>query len=1037
MKKNYISAGAGSGKTYTITTDVAELIKEGKLQPEKVIMTTYTKAAAQELREKTKKQLAAIGKYEEALQMDHALIGTVHSVANTFLRKYWYLLGIMPDACAMEEDELDAYRKMSMKDLLTKDERKFMFEYCEKYNVLDPDTYKLNYEFWKADLCRVLDYMTWYKISDEQLENSKELTRSIIDCLKPTATKPELHEIKTVHKNLLEIVKNARKGDKKQKQIVFLCSVPLDDIPTDETLVELAKIANERELDSCESDNLCKWAAEYGYFDSASIEYYTRYADIIFRIATEWRTKYRAYKNENHLIDFNDMEEMFSRLLDNEEVREDIKARYKQLYVDEFQDSNPIQVEIFQKLSTLLDTCYVGDKKQAIYGFRGSDTDLTTAVSDSINDKTTLENSYRSVDTLVNFSNEIFKKVFCDSMSKEEIVLSMPTDMSKGNRTEVDKPLRLWHWEKDKELALHIQQFILREGIAPRDIAVLARKKTELDSLAKELSALKVPVCREASDVRESRSSRLLKALLTLVATPSNELAKAEVAYLTVPGYNLTEIIENRLSALDGNENYLTKVPLLKKLNELRVFKHEDDDIYSQNLLGYQSIGALVESLVIELDLYSVVRTWKNANVEESNLQVLVDLARKYEENASRLARPATVVGFIKYFTEQKQKGAANDEGVRLFTYHKSKGLEWKVVILLSLDDDPSDDINIALKSMLGCQCYREELPTAENTNPAMSISVVRNIFGKSQNQSVVDRLSKHKIWNDVKQRQVSEAARLLYVGVTRAREILILTSKNKNNELCLRWFEAVGAKLAHKIAADEMVDIFDIGLNFYVEKLDESELIEWPEETDTKVLDVCADFSKLNNARNISPSKAGKTNHYIVVINDKEQRIDVRCEDDAMMGDFIHHVFCCMDSDINLDQIKDLRISYGIKEQEFPSPEKLIDAWKNLTDILEKKYGKALCRHHEVPFRHIDDEGHLVSGYIDLVWETQDGCVIVDYKTCPGNYNIVFDPTNEHYAGKHGDQLDCYQRAIIAAGKEVKAKVIYYPVTGFMVEVK
>ena len=207
MKKIYISAGAGSGKTYTITTDVAELIKEGKLQPEKVIMTTYTKAAAQELREKTKKQLAVIGKYEEALQMDHALIGTVQSVANTFLRKYWYLLGIMPDACAMEEDELDAYRKMSMKDLLTKDERKFMFEYCEKYNVLDPDTYKLNYEFWKADLCKVLDYMTWYKISDEQLDNSKELTRSIIDCLKPTATKPELHEIKIVHKNLLETVK--------------------------------------------------------------------------------------------------------------------------------------------------------------------------------------------------------------------------------------------------------------------------------------------------------------------------------------------------------------------------------------------------------------------------------------------------------------------------------------------------------------------------------------------------------------------------------------------------------------------------------------------------------------------------------------------------------------------------------------------------------------------------------------------------------------------------------------------------------------
>ena len=102
MTKTFITAGAGSGKTYRITTDVAKMVNNEniKLKPDQVIMTTFTKAAAQELREKAKKELVNLGLHDEAQQMEHALIGTVHSVANSFLTKYWYLLGITPDAAA-------------------------------------------------------------------------------------------------------------------------------------------------------------------------------------------------------------------------------------------------------------------------------------------------------------------------------------------------------------------------------------------------------------------------------------------------------------------------------------------------------------------------------------------------------------------------------------------------------------------------------------------------------------------------------------------------------------------------------------------------------------------------------------------------------------------------------------------------------------------------------------------------------------------------------------------------------------------------
>ena len=193
MTKTFITAGAGSGKTYRITTDVAKMVNDKNigLKPDQVIMTTFTKAAAQELREKAKKELVNLGLHDEAQQMEHALIGTVHSVANSFLTKYWYLLGITPDAAAMDEDEVSVYRDHSLKGLLSNEERSFLFKYADiyepKFGREDPKP-GINYEFWKKDLCQVLDYIKWYDISDDQLTKSLDTTQSIIDCLQPRTT---------------------------------------------------------------------------------------------------------------------------------------------------------------------------------------------------------------------------------------------------------------------------------------------------------------------------------------------------------------------------------------------------------------------------------------------------------------------------------------------------------------------------------------------------------------------------------------------------------------------------------------------------------------------------------------------------------------------------------------------------------------------------------------------------------------------------------------------------------------------------------
>ena len=814
MATRYISAGAGSGKTYRITTEVASLVKECKLRPDQVIMTTFTKAAAQELREKTRQELVKLGLHREAQQIEHALIGTVHSIANTFLTKYWYLLGIMPDASSLEDEDVEAYRNHSLKGLLTPEERKFMYDYCERYDVTDSDTHKSDYEFWKKDICKVLDYMQWYKITDTQLDESINITDSIIDYL--------VFDFDTIQKaakglivDVFTAFDNAKKPRKEFKDQKTWCESAWNrPILREEELNHLCEIGKDR----CKDSPNYHLLSAKDYFTVESQADHRKYVRILFEKAKSWRKSYKEYKDVQHLIDFNDMEELFLELLSIDEVRNDIKSSYTHLFVDEFQDSNPMQVNIFSRLSELLNTCYVGDKKQAIYRFRGSDTELTAAVSDSIFEKEPLEHSYRSSKPLVEFSNSIFTRVF-SSMPVKEVELQLPP--TNGNDTIHPVPLRLCSWKTDEELARYIQQFILTEqahGIQPKNIAVLARYNSELDKLATALRALNVPVCREAPDIKESRVGRLMKSLLTLVLKPHNQLARAEVAYLTQPDMHITRIIEERLDNLASGEarDFMSDIPLLNRLQHLMHFGQEDEQ-YIRNLLACQSISSLVETLVIELDLYGLVQSWDDAQSEESNLQAFIDMARKYEDSSIKLARPATVNGFINYFSNTKRKGTASDEGVRLYTYHKSKGLEWKVVIMLSLDNDPSDDLDIATKEMLGCHTHRSELPTAINTNPPMYISLVRNIYGTKEavRFASADRLKSHPLWDEVKVSTIAESARLLYVGVTRARDILVLAPKKG----ALAWFNTLLGTTCNAIpAVGDEVDLFNTGSSFRVE---------------------------------------------------------------------------------------------------------------------------------------------------------------------------------------------------------------------------
>ena len=137
----------------------------------------------------------------------------------------------------------------------------------------------------------------------------------------------------------------------------------------------------------------------------------------MFAIAGEALSRFQAIKTERGLIDYEDMEQLALRALDEPAVAERLDDELELLLVDEFQDTNPMQLALFMKLARFArEVIFVGDVKQAIYGFRGSDPELVHRTLDALRERgcslEVLGSSWRSRPPLVRYLNTVFAAAF-------------------------------------------------------------------------------------------------------------------------------------------------------------------------------------------------------------------------------------------------------------------------------------------------------------------------------------------------------------------------------------------------------------------------------------------------------------------------------------------------------------------------------------------------------------------------------------------------------------------------------------------------
>ncbi len=813
MNLKIISAGAGSGKTYRLTTEMVSLLATGQVRANGIIATTFTKKAAGELQERVRVRLLEEGLSKEANDLTNALIGTVHGLGVKLLKRFAFEAGVSPDVDIMADDDQQVMFNQSLAMVLTLEKVAEMERLASRLGLQKSDRFTTD---WRRILKDLTEVARTNDFSTADLEKSKFLSfetfRAFLD---EPIHRPAEDWNKVLVAQIEEAISNLENSGDSTK-------VTSDGVKVlKELLAELnlrgelfwfnwVKIAKLK-VGAKSRDHI----AQLIEFANSHLSHQGFHDDVksfifnVFDLATEAIEEYGQYKKSRGLIDYTDMEVLVKRLLDDPFVQEVLKEELDLLMVDEFQDTSPIQLEIFLKLSRFAkNAIWVGDPKQSIYGFRGAEPALMEAVIKSaggLKKENILEHSWRSREDIVFASNAIFTKAF-SKMPPEQVALQpkrrKKATLSSANKqdepAEMSEALVHWHFKYDgdgrapgKEWLNHCIATTLEKDLArgiyilpkgeknyrlarPGDVAVLCRSNNDCKDMAEALHRAGMRAAISRTGLLATAEAKLILACLKFILNKYDSLSIAEILLLA-GNMNTEEIIEDRLAFLKSHETekpghkWGEQNPFIGNLNRLREKVAE--------LSGTEILTLLLE----ELDIKRIVVAWGNTQQRLGNVDMLTSLASKYEEACNRLHSAASLGGLLLWLNDLESNGldmqgsGESADAVNVLTYHKSKGLEYPLVLCHNLENNLREDV-----WGLNIESEQEEVDLGNLLGKRWLRFWVNPYSDLVKNTILDERISSSPAKAKKRQEALEEEARLLYVGITRARDYLIFPTRQK-----------------------------------------------------------------------------------------------------------------------------------------------------------------------------------------------------------------------------------------------------------------
>lgn len=772
-----VNAGAGTGKTKVLTERYVYILEHGDLEENKeiesIVAITFTKKATQEMIERirleVKKNFNKDNKWRRYYRdLEQANISTIHSFCGKILRENPIEANIDPLFQVLEDDRAAKLLKGSIIEVLN--------ESLEK----NYDFFKLMSDFNVNRTESLVDdfYSVYNNIRTVGLDfqSVKSITMSKLEGLK--IDNKDLEAIKNI---IIYLSENIGKASKLSKMVINEDPVWLKFFAGEYDTEDLYSI-----IEYLES-NLGSSSKEPEHFqrlrnsianvlktkDMESKYLFLLVLDLLIAIDL----KYEEFKRNLAVLDYDDLQIKVLKLLDNENIRSYYQKKFKYFMIDEFQDTNELQRKIFYKLTSDKDKLdqdnlfIVGDPKQSIYGFRGSDIDVFYETIKDIKSKTkedpiSMNNNYRTSQNVLDFINIIFSSIMGEKYD------SLIANKIHGNSLDIEI-LDNSDYEKYPELkaseaasiyeanliAKRIKTLVDKGKFHYGDFSILFRSTTRNYIYEDALKNYNIPYFNSSSKRFFARQEILdIINALKVISNPNDNIATIGLLRSPMVGISdntLYYILKNRNksvyeSILDLDYSAITFEDQTKIKESIAILNYfyEIKDIYT--------ISRLTEDLIDKTYFIETTLLKINGKQSMANIYKFMEIVKSYEENNKN-----SLEDFIDYIEEIKIRDEAeatieseDSNVVKLLTIHKSKGLEFPVVIIPEMSRDSGGRLpNLIFNKNLG-----------------LGIKTVKT-------SGLYDEIK-----NILRIKDDEEKERVLYVAMTRAEKMLILGNQGRNS---------------------------------------------------------------------------------------------------------------------------------------------------------------------------------------------------------------------------------------------------------------
>ncbi|HTT69678.1 MAG TPA: UvrD-helicase domain-containing protein, partial [Anaeromyxobacteraceae bacterium] len=1076
-----VSASAGTGKTRRLSQDLARALLDGRARPEGVVAVTYTLKAAGELASRIRGALLEEARPDLAARVRDGYLGTLHAVCQRLLREFALEAGLSPYLEPVPDSE-----------------RQHLFDRALSQVVAGREAHlnrlarRLSMDDWKQTLRRIVDRARENGMGATELRRSATASRTTLDALLPPVAvrADDWHDrLRAELARLSAALRTEVEGDpgngaaRERARLASALSAEqrTRGAPPFKELVRLAGLVDKKKLASI-AGGFVELVRSHLESEPFQADLRAVQADL-FALAAQAIDTFAAEKAAARVLDFGDMLAFAHDLLARPSVVEALRERLDLVVVDEFQDISPLQLALATALARIArHSIWVGDRKQAIFAFQGSDPELMSAAVDRVlggKAPDILGTSYRSRPPLVDLVSELFTRALRPFGFPEEQVRLVAARPDPGPL--VGQPaFEAWRWraaprERGAEGGVPREAHAIAEGVEAllaagltvrdrgadggdrlrpagrRDIAVLAFRNERCREIAAALQARGIPATAPLAGLARQPEFLLARAALALLADRADGIAALEVSWLSGRAASDPDgWLSRRLLEIAAWREAQQLAEAAGERGPPRPWPFEDDPRVAALRAAEAAHLSPAEGLDLALRLAGVpalLRSWPEPERRLANLEAVRAEARGYENLCQSRRAAATVLGLVAHLGEldlaAEQATPTAADAVQVTTWHGAKGLEWPVVILSELDFARAPEpFEIAVEP---AQTFDFNAPLAGRWIrywpwPYAQLSKDLPLLESA-------RRAPEALRADARAR--AERTRLLYVGFTRARDLLVavagLPARGGPAVQVLSALDdgARPALLAWPFEARGELDEVRVGRRTWACRVRTLSGLPSQVERDApaSVRWFAAGSRQERPPERLVPSSEprgaeGRAEIVAVTSLGPRRALLARPEEMATVGDAVH-AFLAADAGEDPQERRAmaarLLAAHGVESALDPTA--LLEISTALRTFLEARHPGAVWRREwPVRARLGGRIPRLLVGEVDLLLELPDAFVVVDHKTFPGSEVERDRRLEEAWAPQLGWYAEALRRAL---KKPLLAAYVHLPVRNEVIEVR